>query len=146
MSRNPDDLNVNRLLALMAAVVSFVAAAGLAVVLLLKAPLPAPGEPLFDTPTLIVAISDGCGWCDRFRDELDPQYRNSDFESRAPLRYVDAGELMRDPSYRLKSGIRGTPTLIMADTYGREVGRYAGYPGDYDTLASQVERMLKRVK
>ena len=144
--RSSIDQNISRLLVLLGAAVSFVAAAGLAAVLLVKAPPPAPAERLFDTPTLLVAVSDGCGWCDKFQEELGPQYRNSDFEGRAPLRYIDAGDLMKDPNFRLKHGIRGTPTLILADTYGREVGRYAGYPGDMENLTTQVERLLRRVK
>jgi hypothetical protein len=138
--------NAARLPYLIGAGLCLLASAGLALAVKFKEPLPAATERISDTGTLLVVMRDGCGWCDKFQEELGPTYRRSDLQSRAPLRYVDAADVMGVKSYKLKSPVYGTPTLVMLDTFGREVGRYPGYPGSMANLNTQVEKFLRRVK
>jgi hypothetical protein len=126
--------------------VCLLASAGLALAVKFKEPLPDVTDRISDTATLLVVMRDGCGWCDKFQEELGPKYRRSDLQRRAPLRYVDAADVMGVKSYKLKSPVYGTPTLVMLDTFGREVGRYPGYPGSIANLNAQVEKFLRRVK
>jgi hypothetical protein len=45
----------------------------------------APAQLISDTATLLVVERDGCGWCDKFREDLGPKYWNLEQQRRAPL-------------------------------------------------------------
>lgn len=95
---------------------------------------------------LLVVMSDSCHWCDRFRDELDPKYRRSEQSDRAPLRYIDIADVNDQRRYRLKGAVRSTPTLIVLDSDGQEVGRYVGYPGNFARLTAVVDQQVRKMK
>jgi hypothetical protein len=143
---NLAERHVSRLPYFIGAGLCMLASVGLALAIKFKEPLPEASERISDTGTLLVVMRDGCGWCDRFQEELGPKYRRSELQNRAPLRYIDAGDVMGVASYKLRGPVYGTPTLVILDTFGREVGRYPGYPGTMANLNSQVETLLRRVK
>ncbi len=74
---------------------------------------------------LLVFESPGCGWCTRFRSDIEPAYLETNYQDRAPLYYVKAATRMgRD------YGIRSTPTIVLVEGDGREIARIVGYPRD----------------
>lgn len=69
----------------------------------------------------------GCQWCERWRREVGVAYPNTPEGRRAPLRTVD---IQAAPEgVRLASPVRFSPTFVLVDGSGREVGRIEGYPG-----------------
>lgn len=77
---------------------------------------------------LVMFESDGCYWCDRWKEEVGRYYYKTREARIAPLRMVN----LRDPRPAHLQGIRGvamTPTFVVIDQ-GREMGRIIGYPGE----------------
>jgi hypothetical protein len=146
MRRVNKQSEAQRLRLILSAVTCLVLSAGLFIGVDMMEPPPPPGAAISSTATLLVVERDGCGWCDRFREDLAPAYRRSEQQLRAPLHYIDAGDLDSTKRYQLKKPVNGTPTLVMIDTYGREVARYPGHPGTTENLVDQVNSMLRRVK
>ncbi|MFV0295306.1 MAG: thioredoxin fold domain-containing protein [Hyphomicrobiaceae bacterium] len=104
-----------------------------------------PPEIISARPTLLVYERDGCGWCVRFRRNISPEYENSYLSSRVPMKYVQLAEQASLP-YRLKYGVAGTPTSVLVDVRGREVGRIGGYPGGgAKTFLKDVEALLEKL-
>ncbi len=133
-----------RLVLALAVLASGIASAGLAVALRAQAP-PADMERISDTGTVLVVMRDGCGWCDKFQEELGPQYRQSAQQADAPMRYIDAADFNESRKYHIRKPVYATPTIVMIDTYGREVGRSVGYPGSIERLARTVDNHLSRM-
>lgn len=85
-------------------------------------------------PRLIVVETSSCGWCRRLRKEIGPEYLQSSYHAEvAPLVYADLnGSYLR--KLTLDAPVRSTPTLLMVDRDGHELGRLTGYPGSMDRL------------
>lgn len=77
---------------------------------------------------LLMFESDDCTWCDRWDAEIGPAYPKTDDGKRAPLRRVDIHDARPD-DLRDVEGVRFTPTFVLLDDQGRELGRINGYPG-----------------
>jgi len=78
---------------------------------------------------LVMFESAICEWCDAWHAEIGPIYPKTDEGRRAPLRMVDIHDARPDDLADIE-GIRFTPTFVMLDDDGREVGRINGYPGE----------------
>jgi hypothetical protein len=133
-----------RLVLVLAVLASGVAAGGLALALHQTAP-PADMERISDTGTVLVVMRDGCGWCTKFQDEIGPKYRMSVQQTDAPMRYIDAEDFNDSRTYKSSKKVWSTPTVVLVDTYGREVSRSVGYPGSLERLASYVDRNMGRI-
>ncbi len=73
--------------------------------------------------------SDDCVWCEAWNEEIGPIYPKTTEGQRAPLRRVDIHG-PRPHDLRDIEGVRFTPTFVLIDDHGREVGRINGYPGE----------------
>lgn len=77
---------------------------------------------------LLMFETRGCPWCLRWRQEVGVAYPNTPEGQRAPVRSVDlhAGP----PSgITLDRPVQFSPTFVLVNDEGREVGRITGYPG-----------------
>ena len=146
MLGNWAEKNATRLPLVLGAILITLTSAGLALAVSFKAPPPPASERISDTATLIMVGNDGCSWCVKFQDVLGPQYKRSPYQAKAPLKYMDTADYQDQKRYQFKSGISGTPTTVMFDTYGREVGRMVGYPGDLAKLTNKVDGLMKYAK
>jgi thioredoxin-related protein len=133
-----------RLVLVLAVLTSGVAAAGLALALHQTAP-PADMERISDTGTVLVVMRDGCGWCTKFQEDIGPKYRMSEQQAGAPMRYIDAEDFNDSRTYKSSKKVYATPTVVLVDTYGREVSRSVGYPGTLERLATFVDRNTGRM-
>lgn len=86
-------------------------------------PLPAAAETM-----LLMAEENGCGWCDKWNEEVGHIYPKTPEGRTAPLKRFDL--LHDDPNVKLTMRVRFTPTFILVDD-GKEVGRIEGYAGDH---------------
>ncbi|MGI9487699.1 MAG: transcriptional regulator, partial [Geminicoccaceae bacterium] len=64
-----------------------------------------------------------------WNEEIGPIYPKTIEGRRAPLRRVDI-HAARPDDLRDIQGVRFTPTFVLTDDRGREVGRINGYPGE----------------
>jgi hypothetical protein len=131
-------------------VIVFVAIATVSAGFLLAAkavqePPPREADRISYAGTLLVVMQAGCGACTYFEDNVAPEYQRTEQAGLAPLRYIDATEVGSQTAYRLKTGIFGTPTLLMIDGFGREVGRSVGSPSNGEALAKLVDRYAARM-
>ena len=77
---------------------------------------------------LIMLEEAGCGWCDRWNEEVGVVYHKTTEGKRAPLRRLDIHDrLPKDLAFLNKGGY--TPTFVLVSG-GREIGRIRGYPGE----------------
>jgi len=80
---------------------------------------------------LVMFDDPGCVYCRRWLAEVGPGYPKTEEGQRAPLRRVFVRN-QGQAGVQLKSPVNATPTFVLADDEGREVGRITGYPGaDY---------------
>lgn len=111
--------------------------------LLVAMPAVAPSRAADEGTQLVMMEEDGCGWCERWLEEIGGFYDKTPEGRIAPLRRVDVhGPLPRDlvflnPSYF-------TPTFILVAS-GREVGRIQGYPGE-DFFWTMLGDLLAKLK
>ena len=77
---------------------------------------------------LLMFEQDGCPFCRKFDEEIAPDYPRSEAGQAAPLRRVDIFEDRRG-GYDGVTPAVFTPTFVLVDDEGREVGRLEGYPG-----------------
>ena len=92
---------------------------------------------------LIMVEQRGCVWCQRFDAEIAPAYPKTAEGKRAPLRRVDLRAPWPD-GVTVKEGARFTPTFILVDDAGLEVGRFVGYPGE-DFFYPALETLIRRL-
>lgn len=78
---------------------------------------------------LVMFESDICEWCEVWNEEIGPIYPKTAEGRRAPLRRVDIYD-PRPADLRGIEGVRFTPTFVLLDDRGVEVGRINGYPGE----------------
>ncbi|MGI9434837.1 MAG: thioredoxin fold domain-containing protein [Geminicoccaceae bacterium] len=78
---------------------------------------------------LVMFESDACEWCDAWHAEIGPIYPKTGEGKIAPLRTVDI-HATRPADLTHVEGVRYTPTFVLLDDDGREVGRINGYPGE----------------
>jgi hypothetical protein len=78
---------------------------------------------------LLMFESELCEWCAVWNEEIGPIYPKTSEGKRAPLRRVDIDE-PRPIDLRNIEGVRFTPTFVLIDDRGVEVGRINGYPGE----------------
>jgi hypothetical protein len=105
---------------------------------------PLEASRLSDTGTLLVVMQDGCGPCRYFAENVGPKYKRSAQAEHAPLRYIDIRDLSSTKRYQTK-GAYATPTLLMIDGFGREVGRSVGSPRTVEDLTRLVDRHMPRM-
>ncbi len=77
---------------------------------------------------LVMMEEEGCGWCERWREEVGVVYDRTPEGQVAPLRLVDVHEPLPKDLQFLKPAYF-TPTFILVSE-GREIGRIQGYPGE----------------
>ena len=77
---------------------------------------------------LVMMEEEGCGWCERWREEVGVVYDRTPEGKVAPLRLVDVHEPLPNDLQFLKPAYF-TPTFILVSE-GREIGRIQGYPGE----------------
>lgn len=82
-----------------------------------------------DAAELVMFESDTCEWCDAWHAEIGPIYPKTSEGRTAPLRIVDI-HAPRPPDLAAIEGVRYTPTFVLLDDDGQEVGRINGYPGE----------------
>jgi hypothetical protein len=96
---------------------------------------------------LIMLEEEGCGWCERWNEEVGVVYHKTVEGKRAPLRRLDIHEpLPNGLKFIAKGGY--TPTFVLVDQ-GREVGRIRGYPGEdffWGLLGKMLERLPSNTK
>ena len=93
---------------------------------------------------LVMFEEEGCPWCAAFRREVLPIYGNTKEGRIAPLRRVDIMKARPDDLKHVK-GIIYSPTFVLLDDEGREVGRIEGYPG-FDTFWERLDVLLQKLK
>lgn len=92
---------------------------------------------------LLMVEDKGCSYCRRWHAEVGPGYPKTAEGRRAPLRRIDIAAKLPDGISLIRPATV-TPTFIVLDDTGREVGRLAGYAGAeffYDLLAEQLARL-----
>jgi hypothetical protein len=122
-----------------------VAAVGLLVAKTTQEPPPLETTRISNAGTLLVVMQAGCGACTYFEERVAPSYKRTAQSAIAPVRYIDIREVQGQKAYRLKAGVFATPTLLMIDGFGREVGRSVGSPSTGAGLASLVDRYTARM-
>ena len=92
---------------------------------------------------LVMFESDICEWCEAWHEEIGPIYPKTAEGRRAPLRTVDIHDPRPDDLAAIE-GVRFTPTFVLLDDRGREVGRINGYPGE-DFFWGMVGDLIARL-
>lgn len=99
--------------------------------------LPAPQTPY----ELVVFEADGCIYCENFRSDVLPLYRESRIGRETPIRFVNVSR-----SDEAKMGLSGAitiaPTVVLMHQ-GQEVDRIVGYTGPFNFM-KMVAWMLGR--
>ncbi|MDV7142927.1 thioredoxin family protein [Tropicimonas sp. TH_r6] len=100
---------------------------------------------LFCGPALAVELvmveQAGCHYCARWNAEIGPIYPKTEEGAYAPLRRVElGGDEMEKLS--LTRRVSFTPTFVLVDGVGAELGRLEGYPGE-DFFWGLLDRMLR---
>ncbi|WP_244400896.1 thioredoxin family protein [Aurantimonas manganoxydans] len=85
----------------------------------------------------------GCRFCAAFDAEIAPGYPGSNAGRLAPLRRVDIHDDRRGGIDTLMPAVF-TPTFVLVDDEGREIGRLEGYPGRkwfYPEIDALIDRL-----
>ncbi len=93
---------------------------------------------------LVMFEERGCPWCAAFRREVLPIYGNTDEAKVAPIRRVDIFAPRPKDLAHIRR-IRVSPTFVLLDDDGREVGRILGYPG-FDTFWELLDALLQKLE
>lgn len=72
----------------------------------------------------------GCAYCEQWDEEVAPIYPKTDEGARLPLRRVSSSEPWPKDLAHIK-GLVFTPTFVVLDDNGKEVGRIPGYQPDW---------------
>jgi len=91
---------------------------------------------------LLMFESAGCGWCERWHEELGPIYPKTAESRVAPLRRVDLHSPRPDGLEALR-GVSFTPTFVLMHD-GEEIGRITGYAGD-EFFWFQLDTLLEKL-
>jgi hypothetical protein len=78
---------------------------------------------------LVLYDKPGCVWCARFERDIGRRYSGLDVSRVAPLRRVDIHDQRRS-GVGLERPVIYTPTFILADDGGEEIGRITGYQSE----------------
>jgi len=78
---------------------------------------------------LVMYDKAGCVWCNRFERDIGRRYSSIDVSRDAPLRRVDIHDQRRS-GIDLEEPVLYTPTFVLADDNGAEIGRITGYQGE----------------
>jgi thioredoxin-related protein len=78
---------------------------------------------------LVMYDKAGCVWCNRFERDIGRRYSSIDVSRDAPLRRVDIHDQRRS-GVDLEEPVLYTPTFVLADDNGAEIGRITGYQGE----------------
>ena len=92
---------------------------------------------------LLMLERPGCIWCARFDAEIAPAYPKTEAGRTAPLRRVDIHDDRRGGIDTLVPAVF-TPTFVLVDDEGREIGRLEGYPGRrwfYPEIDALIDRL-----
>jgi hypothetical protein len=92
---------------------------------------------------LVMFESAGCAYCLRWNREIGPIYPRTAEGKRAPLRRVDLSAARPSDLAGLPP-IVYTPTFVLRDDAGREVGRIVGYSGD-ESFWSQLTVLMRKL-
>ena len=76
---------------------------------------------------LVMVEQPGCHYCARWHAEIGPAWPNTAAGAHAPLRSVMLHRLPDDLSFERR--VTFTPTFVVVDEDGAELGRLEGYPG-----------------
>lgn len=83
----------------------------------------------------------GCHYCAQWKKEIGPIYPKTAEGQFAPLQMIDIS--VRDPeAFRYARRVTFTPTFVLVDETGAELGRIEGYPGE-DFFWWVLEKMLR---
>jgi thioredoxin-related protein len=93
---------------------------------------------------LVMFESEYCPYCIRWKQDIGVVYDKTEEGRRAPLRIVDIHEPRPEDLKHIR-GIYWTPTFVLLDDEGREVGRIEGYQYE-DAFWFQLGELLKRLK
>jgi len=108
--------------------------------LLLTATLAAAVAPFrVEAAQLVMVEQPGCIYCAAWNEEIAPAYPKTEAGEFAPLRREQLRAL--PDSLTLHRPVLFTPTFILVDDGGNELGRLEGYPGD-NFFWPMLERML----
>ncbi len=92
---------------------------------------------------LLMFEAPGCPWCLRWKQEVGVGYPKSPEGQRAPVRSV-ALQPGAPEGVKLASPVQFSPTFVLVDDQGREVGRIVGYPGA-DFFWGLFEGLVKKL-
>ncbi len=84
-----------------------------------------------------------CPWCVRWKKDIGSFYHKTDEGKIAPLRIVDMDEKRPDDLKDIR-GLVWSPTFVLLDDDGREVGRMEGYQNEeafWIGLDALIEKM-----
>ncbi|MEN3791656.1 thioredoxin fold domain-containing protein [Fulvimarina sp. MAC3] len=93
---------------------------------------------------LLMFERDGCPYCARFDAEIAPDYPHSEAGRIAPLKRVDITDDRRGGYEDIAPAVF-TPTFVLMNDAGKEVGRLKGYPGK-KYFYSEIEPMLEKLR
>ena len=85
----------------------------------------------------------GCVWCARFDRDIGRNYQRSDEGRLAPLRRIDIRDQQRS-DVELDEPVIYTPTFVLSDDEGVEVGRITGYQGE-EEFWGRLDALLDRL-
>ena len=86
----------------------------------------------------------GCPFCRKFDSEIAPDYPRSRAGRVAPLRRVNIYKDRRGGYVGLDPAVF-TPTFVLMDDAGGEVGRLTGYPGER-WFYPEIDRLIDRLQ
>jgi hypothetical protein len=89
---------------------------------------------------LVLYDKAGCVWCARFERDIGRRYSSIDVSRVAPLRRVDIHDQRRS-GVDLEEPVIYTPTFVLTDDDGAEIGRITGYQGEEQFWANLDDLM-----
>ena len=79
--------------------------------------------------SLIMFREPACPWCEAWDNDIGESYHLTEEGRTAPVRHIDMTENRPEDLAHIK-GIRYSPTFVLIEKGGREIGRITGYPGE----------------
>ncbi len=133
-------MTLARFLSLSAVLRSVRPVAAWALIALCAQPLTAVGANALE---LIMYDKEGCVWCARFDRDIGRNYQRSEAGRIAPLRRIDIRDQRRS-GVELDEPVIYTPTFVLSDNDGVEVGRITGYQGEGE-FWGRLDALLSRL-